>query len=326
MSVLEQCRTKCRQAPRKIVFPDALDVRLLHAANKLQSQGLAQPVLVGNPFELRDCASRGGVTMPCFAIADPAQSALFEQYVDTYIEISDKEMSRDDAHQAMQNPLNYGAMMVRNGQADICIAGNLSTTGEVLRTALNVIGVAKQHRTVSSFFLMTSADGSDVRLFADAGVVPTPSVEQLAEIAMDAAENFEKLTGETARVAMLSFSTKGSSDHPSARRVRQAFELVREKAPDLIVDGELQFDAAVVPEVAARKTPDSPLQGNSNVMIFPSLDAGNIAYKVAQRLCHYQALGPFLEGLSKPMHDLSRGCSVDDIVDLAVLASCLTTR
>ncbi|AKH19497.1 phosphate acetyltransferase [Sedimenticola thiotaurini] len=326
MKLLEQCRANCRKNPQRIVFPDALDIRLLHAANKLQSEGLAQPILIGNPFELRDYASRRGASMPCFSIAYPDQSTLFEQYVDTYMGLGDKEMSRDDARQAMRNPLNYGAMMVRNGQADICIAGNLSTTGEVLRTALKVIGVAEQHRTVSSFFLMTSADGSDVRLFADAGVVPTPTVEQLAEIAMDAAENFEKLTGDTARVAMLSFSTKGSSDHPSARRVREAFELVHRKAPDLIVDGELQFDAAVVPEVAARKTPDSPLQGNSNVMIFPSLDAGNIAYKVAQRLGHYQALGPFLEGLRKPMHDLSRGCSVDDIVDLAVLASCLATR
>jgi len=173
---------------------------------------------------------------------------------------------------------------------------------------------------------MTSPDGSDVRLFADAAVVPEPTVEQLADITIDTARNFEKLTGEKARVAMLSFSSKGSSNHPAAVHVREAFDLVRRKSPDLIVDGELQFDAAVDPIVADHKAPDSPLHGSSNVMIFPSLNAGNIAYKVAQRLAHYQALGPLLQGLRKPMHDLSRGCSADDIVDIAILASCLAKK
>ncbi|WP_339673772.1 phosphotransacetylase [Dasania marina] len=325
MKLMQQCRAECLAAPKRIVFADALDTRVLHAANELKKQGLADPILLGNPFELRDYANRSGVITPCLAIVDPRHSGYFDEFAAAYQEQEGKKPSLryEDAQEAMSNPLFYAAMMVQRGQADICIAGNLSTTGDVLRAALKVIGVAEQHRTVSSFFMMSSPDGKDVRLFADAGVVPEPSIEQLADITIDAAQNFEKLTGETARVALLSFSTKGSSDHPAACRVREAFELVRLRAPNLLVDGELQVDAAIVPAVAAIKAPASPLHGNANVLIFPSLDAGNIAYKIAERLCHYQALGPLLEGLKKPMHDLSRGCSVDDIVNIAVLASCL---
>ncbi|GAA4082139.1 phosphate acetyltransferase [Zhongshania borealis] len=323
MKLMQQWRTQCLAAPKKIVFADALDTRVLHAANELKKQGLADPILLGNPFELRDYAYRSGVITPCLAIVDPQQSGYFDEFSKAYQEGGKPSLCAEDAQQAMRNPLFYAAMMVQRGQADICIAGNLSTTGDVLRAALKVIGVAEQHRTVSSFFMMSSPDGKDLRLFADAGVVPEPSVEQLADITIDAAQNFEKLTGEPARVAMLSFSTKGSSDHPAACRVREAFELVRRRVPDLIVDGELQVDAAIVPAVAEKKAPASPLHGNANVLIFPSLDAGNIAYKIAERLCHYQALGPILQGLNKPMHDLSRGCSVDDIVNISVLASCL---
>ena len=326
MNVVQQCRTECKQSPQRIVFADSLDVRVLQAANELQKQGLAEPILIGNPFEIRDYAYRNGIAMPCFAVVDPERSGYLEPFVNAYLENSDANTERDSAEALLRKPLFYAAMMVKQNQADVCIAGNLSTSGDVLRAALKVIGIAEQHRTVSSFFVMTSPDGSDVRLFADAAVVPEPTVEQLADITIDTARNFEKLTGEKARVAMLSFSSKGSSNHPAAVHVREAFDLVRRKFPDLIVDGELQFDAAVDPIVADHKAPDSPLHGSSNVMIFPSLNAGNIAYKVAQRLAHYQALGPLLQGLRKPMHDLSRGCSADDIVDIAILASCLAKK
>ncbi len=334
MSLVQQCRTECQQSPQRIVFADALDTRVLQAANTLQQQGLANPILIGNPFEIRDYAHRNGIAMPCFAVVDPEHSGYFDQFVDAYIESHTEKyieksgaiIERDAAKELLRKPLFYAAMMVKQSQADVCIAGNLSTSGDVLRAALKVIGMAEQHRTVSSFFVMTSPDGTDVRLFADAAVVPEPTVEQLADITIDTARNFEKLTGEEARVAMLSFSSKGSSNHPAAQHVREAFDLVRQKSPDLIVDGELQFDAAVEPTVADHKAPNSPLHGSSNVMIFPSLNAGNIAYKVAQRLAHYQALGPLLQGLRKPMHDLSRGCSADDIVDIAILASRLAKK
>ncbi|TQV81118.1 phosphate acetyltransferase [Exilibacterium tricleocarpae] len=323
MNVIQQCQTQCRAAPQKVVFADALDPRVLDAAGVLKREGLAEPILIGNPLALRDCAGRAGMALPGLTVIDPLHCDNFESFAEAYLALDNSGLDSEGARQSLSNPLFYAAMLVRSGQADICIAGNLSTTGAVLRAALKVIGVAEQHETVSSFFMMSSPDGKDVRLFADAGVVPEPTVAQLADITIDAARNYAKLTGDVPRVAMLSFSTKGSSDHPAARRVREAFEQVRAKAPDLIVDGELQFDAAVVPAVAQQKSPDSPLHGNSNVMIFPSLNAGNIAYKVAQRLCHYQALGPLLQGLMRPMHDLSRGCSADDIVNIAVLASCL---
>lgn len=323
MDLIENCKAKCRAAPKKIIFADALDTRILHAANQLRAEGLADPILLGNPFSLRDYAKKNGLPTPCLAVVDPLHSGHFDDFASAFKNLADNAISDDTARESMRNPLFYAAMMVNQGHADICIAGNLSTTGDVIRAALKVIGVAQRHRTLSSFFMMLSADEKQLRLFADAGVVPLPTAEQLSDITINAAQSFERLTSVTARVAMLSFSTKGSSDHPAAQHVREAFELVRRKAPDLLVDGELQLDAAIVPDVARRKAPASPLQGNSNVLIFPSLDAGNIAYKVAQRMCNYRALGPLLEGLKKPMHDLSRGCTVDEVVDIAVLASCL---
>jgi phosphotransacetylase len=324
MKLLERCRQLCQQSPRRIVFPDACDARMLHAANRLVAESLAQPILIGCPFELRDLAHRSGVAMPCLTIIDPAASASLGPFSGLLHERRrEKGMSETEARETMSQALYYGATMVEQGQADLCIAGNLSTTGDVIRAAIQCIGLAPGQKTVSSIFIMVSPDGEQTRVFSDAGVVPEPDASQLADIAIDSARNFAGLTGETPRVAMLSFSTHGSSNHPAALRVREAFERVREREPDLLVDGELQFDAAVVPSVAQQKAPDSPLQGQSNVLIFPSLSAGNIGYKVAQRLCNYLALGPLLQGLNKPMHDLSRGASVDDIVDVAVLASCM---
>ncbi|PID44888.1 MAG: phosphate acetyltransferase [Proteobacteria bacterium] len=324
MDLIESCKVKCRSAPKKIVFADAMDTRILRAANRLKSEGLANPVLLGNPFALRDYSQKNSLFTPCLSIVDPLHSGYLDSYATGFKNsLADDSVSEEKARELMGNPLFYGAMMVNMGHADVCVAGNLSTTGDVIRAALKVIGLAEQRKTLSSFFMMLSEDRKQLRVFSDAAVVPLPTVEQLADITIDAAQSFERLTNEKARIAMLSFSTKGSSSHPAAQNMREAYELVRSKAPDLLVDGELQLDAAIVPDVANKKAPNSPLQGNSNVLVFPTLDAGNISYKLAQRMCNYEALGPLFQGLKKPMHDLSRGCSVDEVIEIAVLASCL---
>ncbi|QIZ75703.1 phosphate acetyltransferase [Ferrimonas lipolytica] len=324
MRLLELARKRCRQAPKRIVFADANDARLLHAANDLKQAGLAEPILVGNPFELRDQSHRCGIAIPSLTVLSPQTAGCFTEMVSQYCAKQRQPISPEEAVQRLQQPLNFAMMMVSQGYADICIAGNLSTTGDVLRAAIRAIGVAPQSKTVSSFFLMLSPDGEQVFAFADAGVVPVPTESQLADIAIATARNFAKATGQQPRVAMLSFSTKGSAHHSEVAKVIAATELVRQRQPELIVDGEVQFDAALIPAVAAQKMPGSPLAEGANVFIFPSLNAGNIAYKVAQRLGGFIALGPMLQGLNGAVHDLSRGCSADDIIDISVLASILS--
>ncbi len=323
MELLERCRAQCRKQPKRIVFPDATDVRLLHAANELKLQGLAEPILLGNPFMLRDRAHQSGIAVPSLTTLVPEYAGCFDDMVSRYMVKQKRPVSREVAIKLLKKPIYFSMMMVDQGYADICIGGNISTTGDMIRAAIKGVGIAPGSKTVSSFFLMLSPDGSQVLAFSDAGVIPEPTVEQLADIAIDTAANYQRLTGNTSRVAMLSFSTKGSAEHPAASKMLKATELVKQRAPDLIIDGEVQFDAAMVPAVAAQKMPASPLAGQANVFIFPSLNAGNIAYKVAQRLGKYIAIGPMLQGLAHPVHDLSRGCSADDIVDMSVLASTL---
>ena len=332
-SVLEVIRSKAKQfriagnKSTRIVLGDTSDERMLHAARIATDEGIATIILIGDALLLEQNAKRANVPLNGIEIVSQTNFPHFAELAVSYFNRRKEKLHfiEDAVLELRSNDLLFGAALVASGFADGMVAGSLSTTGDVLRAALKGIGLADNVSVLSSMFLLAFPPISGMReeeftlAFADAAVVPDPTAAQLADIAISTAHTYRTITGNEPRVAMLSFSTHGSAHSLSTEKMIEATALARAKNPDLVIDGELQFDAAFVPDVAERKAKDSAVAGRANVLIFPNLDAGNIGYKIAERLGMGEAIGPVLQGLRKPTNDLSRGASISDIVNMIAI-------
>ena len=328
MAFIDVMIEKAQKANRTIVLPEGNDPRTIEAAAKLLERRVVKVILIGNKDKLMSSAGEWDISGAVFI--DPMQYPQYDEYVEIFTELRKKkyasvEEARTDAKVKMHDEVYLGVMLVKQGIADGMVSGACHSTADTLRPSLQILKTAPGTKLVSAFFMMVVPNcvyGSDgLFLFGDSGLVENPSAEDLSEIAVSSAKSFRQLADKVPQVAMLSYSTYGSAQSELTEKVVEATRLAKEKAPDVNIDGELQLDAAIVPSVGKSKAPGSPVAGTANVLIFPDLNAGNIGYKLAQRLAKAEAYGPITQGLAAPVNDLSRGCSADDIVGVAAITA-----
>ncbi len=324
VQLLKDIRAKAKTQKRIVVLPESHDERVLKAAEMIIAEGFASVITIGNEEKIYAKANELNLTLNGLRIYNPEKSELTNDFANYFFNLrKSKGITYEEAKATMKKDLFFGAMLVRENMAQSSVAGSTASTGDVLRAAFQVVGMDEGISIVSSFFLMIFPER--VFSFADCAVVPNPNAQQLADIAITTADNHKILTGEEPHVAMLSFSTMGSAKHELVDKVLEATKIAKQKRPDLSLDGELQFDAAIIDSIGKRKAPQSSVAGRANVLAFPDLNSGNIGYKIAERLGGAIAVGPIVQGLKKPLFDLSRGCSVEDIVNTAAI-SCLMAK
>ena len=325
MEISKMIRKRAKASPKIIVLPEGEEPRMVKATQTITEEGFAKIILLGEPKKIKSIALKSNIELAdSVEIVNPGNSDKLENFADIYYELrKHKGINKDEALKLMKNPLYFGALMVYTGNADGLVAGSINATGDVFRPALQTIKTAPGINIVSSCFLMVIPDcpyGDDgLIIFADCAINPNPNAEQLADIAIATAATGKALLGLEPRIAMLSFSTKGSAKHPMVDKVLEATRIAKEKKPDLLIDGELQADAAIIPSIGERKAPGSKIAGKANVLIFPDLQSANISYKLVQRLSRAEAIGPVSQGMGKPINDLSRGCSSEDIVNVVAI-------
>ena len=326
MSFIDEIKNKAKQNIKTIILTESEDKRVLKAAQKVKEEGFANIILIGNEEDANKLAKENDIDISGIKIINPETSEKLEEYANAFYELRKaKGVTLEDARKTVKDNMYFGTMMVKLGDADGLVSGACHSTANTLRPALQILKTAPGTKLVSAFFLMVVPNceyGEDgIFVFGDCGLVENPTAEELSEIAISSSRSFEQLTGKESKVAMLSYSTYGSAHSELTEKVIQATKLLKEKMPDLLCDGEVQLDAAIVPEINASKAPGSPLKGQANTLIFPNLDAGNIGYKLVQRLAKAEAYGPLCQGIAKPVNDLSRGCNSDDIVGVVAITA-----